>query len=130
MADNVFDHHHRAVHDHSEIQRAERQQVCGNALQVEARRGEQQRKRDGQRDDDRSADIPEKQKEDDDDQDDAFRKVVQHRVRREVHQIAAVDKWNNLHAGRQNAVIQFLDFRVDSGERLVRICAFAQEHDA
>ena len=130
VADNVLDHHHRAIHDHSEIQRAERQQVRGNALQIEARRGKQQRERHRQRDDDCPADIPEKQKENDHDQNDALREVVQHRMRRVVHQVAAVDERDHLYAGRQDVVIQLFDLGVDSREGLVCIRAFAQEDDA
>ena len=36
MADHVFDHHHRAVDHHAEVQRAQREQVGGNVAQVEA----------------------------------------------------------------------------------------------
>jgi hypothetical protein len=99
VADDVLDHHHGAVHDHSEIQRAKRQQVRGNALQLQTGRGEQQRKRNGQRDDDRAAHISQEQKQNDHDQNDAFREVVQHGMRGEVHQIAAVDEGNDFHAG-------------------------------
>ena len=96
VAHDVLDHHHRSIHHHSEIQRAQRQQVRGNALELQTRRGEQKRKRDGQGDDDGSADIPQKQKQNDDDQNDALGEVVQHGMRREVHQIAAVDERDDL----------------------------------
>ena len=42
------------------------------------------------------------------------RQVMQDGVRREMHQIAAVDEWNDLNALGQNVVVQLLDFLVDS----------------
>ena len=60
VANDVFNHHHRAIHDHSEIQRAKGEQVCGNTLQIQTCRGKQECKWDRKRDDDRSPDISEK----------------------------------------------------------------------
>ena len=68
MANDVLNHHHRTIHDHPKIQRAERKQVRGNIFQIETRCREQQRKRDGKRDNDRAANIAQKQEQDDDDQ--------------------------------------------------------------
>ena len=130
MADDVLHHHDRAVHNHPEIQRAERQQVCGNALHLETCRGKQQRERDRQGDDNCPAHIPEKQEKNDHHQNDAFRKIVQHRVGRVLDQVTAVEKRNYLHTRRQNTLIEFFDLRVDSSECLVRICTFAQKQDA
>ena len=48
-----------------------------------------------------------------DHQDDALGQVVQHRVGGVVHQVAAVEERNDLHARRQNVLVQLLDFRVD-----------------
>ncbi len=48
VADNVLDHNHRAVHYHSEVERAQRQQVGRNLSEVETNGCEQQRKRNGQ----------------------------------------------------------------------------------
>ena len=89
-----------------------------------------QRKRDGQSDDDGAANIPEKQKEDDHHQNDAFGEVVQHGVGRVVHQIAAIDERNHLHARGQNGVVQFLHLLVNSLQRRVGVGAFAQQRDA
>ncbi len=130
VADDVLHHDHRAVHNHPEIQRAKGEQVCGNALQLETGRGEQQRKRDRQCDDQCSANISKKQKENDHDQNDAFRKVVQHGMRGVVDQVAAINKRNYLYTRRQNVIIQLFNLGMDSRESFVRICAFPQEHDA
>src|SRR5580704_3792076 len=129
MPDDVLNHHYCAIYNHSKIQRAQREQVCRNAFQVEAGGGEQQRKWNSKSDNDGGADIPDKQKENDHNQNDAFGEVVQNGMRREVYQITAVDERNDFHAGWQNAVVQFLRLGMDSRERVIRIRAFAQEHD-
>ncbi len=65
-----------------------------------------------------------------DDQDDAFGEVVQHGVRGEVHQVAAIDERDDLHARGQDVIVQLLHFRVNALQRRVGVRAFAQEHDA
>ena len=45
VAQDVLNHHHRAIHHHAEIERAQREQVCGNMAQIEQDRGEQQSER-------------------------------------------------------------------------------------
>ena len=52
-----------------------------------------------------------------DDQNDALGQVVQHRVRGVVHQFAAVQERNDLHARRQNVVVQLLDLGVNPVQR-------------
>ena len=88
---DVLDHHHRAFDDHAEIERAEREQVRRNVAQVQADGGEQQGERNGERDDQRAAHIAEKDEQDDRDQDDALGQVVQHGVRGQMHQVAAIE---------------------------------------
>ena len=58
------------------------------------------------------------------------RQIVQHRVGGVVHQIAAVEERNDLHAGRQDVLVQFLHFLVNGLQRRVGLRAFAQQHDA
>ena len=101
--------------------------LAGMSLEIETDRGEQQRKWNRQRDDKRSADVAEEQKEDDHDQNDAFRQVVQHRMSRVLHKIAAIDERDDLDARGQNVVVEFVHLLVDPYERVVRIGAFAQE---
>src|ERR1700730_8081547 len=48
---------------------------------------------------------------------------------REVHQIAAVDEWNDFHAGRQDAIVQFLYLGMNSSERVIGIRTLAQKND-
>ena len=62
MADDVFDHDHGAIDHHAEVQRAQRKQVGGNVAEVEADGGEQQRKGNGERDDDGAAHIAEEER--------------------------------------------------------------------
>ena len=63
-------------------------------------------------------------------QDDAFGQIVQHGVGGVMHQIAAIEKRNHLHAGRKDVIVQFLNFGVNAIERRVRIRAFPQQDDA
>ena len=97
-----------AVDDHAEVERTEREQVGGNVAQVKTDGGEEQCKRNGERDDDRAANIPKKEEQNDDDEDDAFGEVMQDRVRGVVQQIAAVEERNDLHAMRQNVVVELV----------------------
>src|SRR5208283_547023 len=125
MANDVFDHDHRAVHDHSEIQRAEREKVGWNLAQVEPYGRKEQGERNGERDDEGRPSVAEKEEEDDRHQNHPFRQVVQHRVRRVVKQIAAVQHGHDRHAGRQNAVIELVHFLVDCIKRGLLFRAFA-----
>ena len=102
VADDVFDHDDRAVDDHAEVERAEREQVGGNVAQVEADGGEEQRERHGERDDERAAHVAEEEEQDDDDEDDALGQVLEHGVGGVVEQIAAIEERNDLDAGRKD----------------------------
>ncbi len=73
---DVLHHHHGSIHHHSEIQCAQGQQVRRNSLQLQTSRGEQERKWDGQRDDDRSADVAEKHQQNNHDENDSLGEVV------------------------------------------------------
>ena len=97
---DVFHHHHRAVDDHAEVQRAEGEQVGRDIAQVQADRGKQQRERDGQRHDQRAAQIAQENEQDNNDQDDAFGQVVQHRMGRERKQVATIEERHNGDARR------------------------------
>ncbi len=77
MADDVFDHHDGALDDHAEVERAEREEVRRDVAEVETDRGEQEGEGDRDGDDERAAEVAEKQKENDGDEDDALGKVVQ-----------------------------------------------------
>ena len=74
--------------------------------------------------------LPRKQEEDDDDQDDSLGQVVQDGVGGEVQQVASVDEGDNLHALRQNLVVQFLYFLMDAFQHGLCIVALLQHGDA
>ena len=103
MADDVFDHDHGTVDDHAEVQRAERKQVGGNVAQIEADGREQQREGNGERNDDRAAHIAEEEEKDDCNENDSFGQVVQHGMRGEMHQFAAIEEGHNFDALGQDA---------------------------
>ena len=66
--------------------------LAGICLQVETGGGKQQREGNGEHDDDCAAHVAEKEKENDRDQDHSLGQVVQHGVRGEVEQVAAIDE--------------------------------------
>src|SRR6516164_11006336 len=130
MADNVLHHHDGAVDHHPEVQRTEGEKIRGNMLQVKADRCEQQRERDGERNNQRAANVPEEEKENDDDEDDSLCQVVQDRVGGEVHQVAAVDEGNQLHALRKNMIVQLLNLFVDAFQYRLSIGSLLQQRNA
>ena len=128
VANDVFDHDHRAVHHHSEIQRAQRKKVRGNLAQIEPDGSEEQGERNRERDDEGGANIAEKEEEDDRHQDHAFDQVMHHRVQGEMKQIAAVQHGNDLHTGRQDAVVELVHLLVNGIERGLLFRAFSHQH--
>ena len=130
MAHDVLDHDHCPVHNHAEIERTEREQVRGNVVQIEQNRGEQQCERDGHRNDEGSSDVAKEDEQNDRHQDDAFGQVMKNGLGGELYEIASVQKRNNLHAGRKNAVVQIMNLLMKSLEHFVCFCALAKKHDA
>ncbi len=49
---------------------------------------------------------------------------------RELHQLAAIDERDNLHAGGQDEVVEFVHLGVNALERGVGIRALAHQHDS
>ena len=96
MADNVLHHDHRTVHYHAEVERAQRQQVGGNVPQIKTDGGKEQRERNGERNDESAANIPQEKKENDHHEDDALGQIVQNRVGGVVQQVAAIQERNDL----------------------------------
>ncbi len=130
MANDVLDHDDRAVDDHAEVQRAEGEQVGGDVAEVEADGGEHQREGDRDGDDQGAAQVPEEDEEDDDDQDDALGQVVEDGGGGEMEEIAAIEERDDLHAGRENVIVEFLHLGVDSLEGGVGVLALLEEDDA
>src|ERR1700753_2689546 len=105
MADDIFHDNHRAVDDHSKVERAKRQQVGRNVAKIEANGSEEQCEWNGDRNNKCGANISKKEKQDDDDEDDALGEVMHHRMGGEVQQVAAIEEGNNLHSRRQEMII-------------------------
>ena len=108
---NVFDEHDCAFDEHAEVESADRQQVCRNMAQVEANGGKKQRERNGRGHDQRAANVAEEQEKNERDKNHSFRKVVQHGVRRVVHELAAIDEGYDVHTRRKNVVLSSSTFR-------------------
>ena len=78
MAEDVLHHDDGGIDDDAEIDRADREQVGGFAAQHRDDDGQEQRHRNGRRDDQRAAQIAEEHPLDQEDQRDAEQHVVQH----------------------------------------------------
>ena len=124
MADDVFNHHHRAVNQHSKVKRAQREQVGWNVAEVEADGGKHQREGNGEGDNNRAAYIAEEEKENDGDQNHARSQVVFDRIDGEAHQIGAVEEGHDLDALGQNAGVVLVSVEL---RRLRRECRQAQD---
>src|ERR1017187_7087403 len=98
--------------------------------QVEKYGCEKQGKRNGERNDEGSANITEKQKEDDRYQDHSLSEVVQHRVQRKMQQIAAVQHRNDFHTLGQDVVVELLHLCMNPFERRAFFCPLAHQHTA
>src|SRR5579883_1654065 len=130
MAGDVFNHDDRAIDDHPEVQRSQRQKVRRNMTQIQPYRSKQQRKRNRQGNDKRRAGVQKKYEKDDADQNHAFDQVVHNRAQRVVQQIAAIQHRNNLDARRQETVIELFHFLVDGIQGRLLLRAFAHQNDA
>ncbi len=104
MAEDVLHHDDGGIDDDAEIDGADRQQIGGFPAQHRDDDGEEQRHRNGRRDDQRAAQIAQEHPLDQEDQRDAEQHVVQHGVDRDGDEIAAVVERLDLHARRQGAV--------------------------
>ncbi len=127
---DIFDHDDGALDDHAEIERAQREQVGRDVPQIEAQAGKQKRERNGERDDQRAAKVAEEDEQNDRDQDDSLGQVVEHGMRGQLHQFAAIEVRNDLHARRQEMLVEEVDLLVQGGQHVVGVGAFAQQHGA
>src|ERR1700733_7534043 len=130
LADDCFHHHHRAVDHHSEVQCSQGEKVGRNVAQIEKDGREQQGERNGERDNEGSTNIEQKQEKDDADQKHAFGQIVHHRVQGEMEQIAAIQHRHHLHPGRQDSVVQLIDFLMNTCERGLFLGTFAHQDAA
>ena len=128
-AHDVLHHDDGALHDHAEIQRAEGKQVGGDVAQIEAKGSEQEGERNGESDDERAAYVAEEDKENDGDQNNSLGQVVKHGMSGEMHEVAAIQVGNDLDTGRQEMIVEELDFFVQGGQYVIPVGAFAQQHN-
>ena len=70
----------------------------------EAAERDEQRERDVERGDERRARVPEEEEEHERDEHHADEQVLEHRVRRQLHEVAAVVVGHDVHARRQDVV--------------------------
>ena len=82
--------------------------LAGMRLQVEADEGEQQRQRNGDRDDQPGPHVVQEEDQDHDDQQHAAQQVALDRQRRLVDEVGAVVEGNDLHVLRQDAGVELL----------------------
>ena len=101
--DRVLHHHHRSVHDHSEIDRAQAHQVRADAEQAHAQKADQHRERNDRGRDQRSPQIAEKQEQHDGHQHKALEQVLLDGVDRAVDHEGLIVERNDLDARRQVA---------------------------
>src|SRR3977135_2637319 len=103
MAIDVFHHDHGGIDDDAEVDGAHRQQVGRFAAQHQDHHGEEQRERDGGRDDQRAAQVAQEQPLDQEDQDHTHHHVVQHGAGGDVDQRTAVVDAFDANTGRQDS---------------------------
>ena len=126
MAHDVFHHHHCAVDDEAEINRAEAHQVSAEPPLDHAGHGEKHRERDDERDDECRAPVAEQREEHDDDKQRALGEVRFDRANGAIHEVAAVVEWADDDAGRK-FLLHFGELLPHGAGDEPRV--FAREHD-
>ena len=131
VPENVFDHDDGGVDHQAEIDGAHRQQIGRFAAQDHQPDGKGQREWNGHSNDDGAAHVAQKGPLQEEDQDDPFHHVMQHGMRRNVNQVAAVVDALDPHAGRENAaVVDLVHFGFDALDGGHAFGAAAHQHDA
>ena len=127
---DAFHHDDGGIDDQAEIDCADRKQVRRLTPQHEDTDREEQCERDGGGDDQRAAQIAEKDPLQGEDQQDAKRHVVEDRSRGDVDEILAVVDPFDAHPRRQNVrIVDPFDFALDTLDRRHALFAPAHEHD-
>ena len=98
VAHDVFHHDHGAIHDHAEIECAERKQIRRNVAEIEKNGGEKQCEGNRDRDDQRAANVAQEDKKNQRNQDHAVGEISQNRVGGVMHQFAAVEMGHEFYA--------------------------------
>ena len=130
FAVDVFDHHHGAVDDDSEIDGADGKQIGGNVVRMEHDEGKQKRERNGEGNNDGGAEADQEENQHNQNQHHAAKQVRFDRVGGQVDQFAAVIIRMNLDVGRQDLAVQFLGFCFNSFQDVLRLLPTQHENDA
>ena len=127
---HVLDHDHRPVDDDPEVDRAQGEEVRGEAAELEIEKRAEQRERDDERHHQRGAETHQEDAHHEHDEERAEHQVVRHGGERAPHQPGAVVEGVDADAGREDAVVQLLDLGVQRVEDHGRVLPPAHEHDA
>ncbi len=128
VSHHVFHHDHRGVDHDAEINSAQRDKVGGGSGKHHSAEGNEKRKRDVDRRDERGAVVSEEQDQDDRDEDHAEEQVLDDGMRRQADQHSAVVKRFDIHAGREEMVLpDVLDALVNTLQRRQRLAPVSHE---
>ena len=131
MTEDVLHHDDGGIDDDAEIDGADGQEIGGFPAQHRDDDGQEERDRDGRRDDEGAAQIAQEYPLDQKDQRDAEKHIVQHGLHGDGHEIAAVVERHDLDAGRQAAVaVDALDRRRNPPHDIHRALEFLHQDDA
>jgi hypothetical protein len=122
VSENVLDQDHRGIDDDAKINRAHGEQVGVLSLDDQQDDRKKQRDRNVDPDDDRAAQIAEKNPLDQEHQKAAENQIVQHRVRRHLDERGAVVIGDKFDPRRQRpVVVQSLHHLLDLGDDIVGV---------
>ncbi len=130
FAKDVLDHHHGAVDDDAEVDRADRQQIRRNVSPVETDEREEQGEGNRDGDDQRRADAEQKDAEDHQHEQHAAKQVALDGLGRLSNQLRAVVVRHDLDVRRQDAAVQRRRELFDLLENHLRLLADAHQDDA
>src|SRR5258708_4755487 len=112
MTEDVFNHDHGSVDDNAEIDGTHRQKIRRLSSYHRDDHREEERYWNRCRDDQRAAQVPEKDPLDQEDQGNTEQEIVQYRLHRDRNEVAAIVECHDLDAGRQRSVgVDQLDSR-------------------
>ena len=126
---DVLDHDQGAIDDDAEVERSKAQEIGGNAGEVHADEGEEQRERNRDGGQKRRAHTAEKHTQDGQDNDQTLEERMRDGVQRVVDQVRAVVDGDHLHAGRQSRRVQLRDGLMNPIQDLAGIFTSTHQDD-
>jgi hypothetical protein len=131
VVEHVLHHDDGGVHDDAEVHRSDGDEVRGGLREHHAGEGDHQRDGDVERGDERGARVAEEEPQDQGHEQHAHDDVLDHRVRRDLHELAAVVVLLDALPGRQDAVLlDLLDPLVNALQRGLGLAAVAHQDGA